>query len=88
MAKIHIFNPLAGPVVYSNDGHILGGGEHREVDALDEHGKHCVDSGYLTIIDDEPEADKEAPAKATRRKTSPKDESGEDSGASEGPDGN
>jgi hypothetical protein len=80
MAKIHIFNPSSGPVVYSIDGHILGGGEHRDIDALDKHGEHCVQCGYLVVIEDA------APAKAAPKRSAAKDESG--AGASDESGGN
>lgn len=88
MSKITIFNPLSGPVVYSLDGRVLGGGERVEVDSLDDHGKHCVEFQYLTVLDDgEPEAE-EAPTKTARKRGAAKDESEPDSGASEGSGGN
>jgi len=90
-----IFNPLNAPVVYSDDGHILGGGERREVASLDQHGKRALAHGYIIILDEddteenaaateeEEDSGKEdaAPARASRRtpKAKAKDE---DSGAS------
>lgn len=87
MAKIHIFNPQTGPVVYSEDGRILGGGEHREVDVLDKHGKACVKRGYLTVIeDDKPQDESEdAPAKAARRSSAKAKSDDVASGASDQP---
>lgn len=92
-----IFNPLNSPVVYSDDGHILGGGERREVDKLDKHGERALKHGYIIILDEEDTEENTAaseeeeasgkedaaPARASRRgsKAKPKDE---DSGASDG----
>lgn len=90
-----IFNPLNSPVVYSDDGHILGGGERREVDKLDKHGERALKHGYIIILDEDDTeenaapAEKEeasgkeddAPARASRRAPKAKAK-GEDSGAS------
>lgn len=89
MAKIHIFNPLTGPVVYSRDGRVLGGGEHREVDTLDARGQVCVARGYLLIIEpEEPQGEpKSAPAKAARQGAAKGKSDDTASGASDGSDG-
>jgi hypothetical protein len=91
-----IYNPLSDPVVYSNDGHILGGDERREVEALDEHGKRSVDRGYIVLLDREKteeetaSTEEEPPGKVAQTsgrgraaKTKAKEE---DSGASTGSD--
>lgn len=46
-AKVTLWNPGPTPVVYSEQGHILPGAEHREVDALDAVGKQAVADGLL-----------------------------------------
>jgi hypothetical protein len=95
-----IFNPWNSPVVYSNDGHILGGGERREVESLDKHGERAVKHGYIVILDEEesqedPAATEEeeapgkedaTPARASRRSSKAKAKD-EDSGASTGSEG-
>lgn len=94
MAKIHIFNPTTGPICYSNDGRIIGGGEHAEVDSLDAHGERAVKRGYIVIMD-QPEDEtasgddeaKDVKAKPSGRKAAAKDESSKDSGASDQPNG-
>jgi hypothetical protein len=55
-----IYNPLSDPVVYSNDGHILGGDERREVEALDEHGERSIAHGYIVLLDQEKTEEEEA----------------------------
>jgi len=56
-AKVTLFNPGPTSVVYSNQGHILGGAERRTVDPLDEVGKRAVSEGLLV---NESEAAKDA----------------------------
>lgn len=46
-SKITLFNPTQMPVVYSDDGRVLGGGERIEIDRLDETGAEVVKQGYL-----------------------------------------
>lgn len=46
-AKVTLFNPGPSPVVYSNQGHILGTAERRNVDALDPVGAAAVTQGLL-----------------------------------------
>jgi hypothetical protein len=82
MGKIEIYNPANSPVVYSNSGHILGGDDRVEVDALDEHGQQCVANGYLVVMsdgaEDEPkniEAKDSAPPSKPARRSSAKDKS-------------
>jgi hypothetical protein len=58
--KITLFNPSAMPVVYTDQGHILGGGERCEVDALDETGRTVVKQGYLLDQSDEGERTEQA----------------------------
>lgn len=48
-----IYNPGSSPVVYSEDGKILGGDDRIEVGKLDKHGRRAVDHGYLLILDEE-----------------------------------
>jgi hypothetical protein len=45
--KVALFNPGPTPVVYSDQGHILPGAEHRDVDSLDEVGLRAVAEGLL-----------------------------------------
>jgi hypothetical protein len=56
-AKVTLFNPGGSPVVYSEQGHILGSAERREVDPLDAAGKRAVAEGLLV---NETEATKDA----------------------------
>jgi hypothetical protein len=91
-----IYNPGNSPVVYSNDGKILGGDERIEVASLDKHGKRAVAHGYIVILEEEqtedeavsteeegaPGKEDDTPARAARR-TAPKTKAkGEGSGAS------
>jgi hypothetical protein len=96
-----IFNPNNSPVVYSDDGHILGGGERIEVSALDKHGKRAVAHGYIIILDEEtaeenaaateeeeaPGKEDGTPARASRRSSKAAKAKDEDSGASAGSEG-
>jgi hypothetical protein len=45
--KVTLFNPTAAPVVYTDTGKILAGGERCEVDELDNAGRTVVEHGYL-----------------------------------------
>ena len=96
-----IFNPLNTPVVYSDDGKILGGGERIAVDSLDKHGERSVEHGYIIILDGEQDAEEAAsaeeeeasgkddptPARAGRRAAAKGKPKDGDSGASTGSDG-
>lgn len=96
-----IFNPHNTPVVYSNDGKILGGGERIEVASLDKHGERALAHGYIIVLDgddaeeeaatteEEDASGKEdaAPARASRRTSTKGKAKEEDSGASTGSDG-
>lgn len=53
--KITVFNPTTAPVVFTEDGRTIGGGERREVDALDSVGQHLLDSGGLIDVTPQPE---------------------------------
>lgn len=55
-SKITLFNPSIVPVVYTDDGRIVAGGERVELDKLDESGQRAVDRGRLVneTKDDEP----------------------------------
>lgn len=87
-----IYNPGNSPVVYSDDGKILGGDERIEVASLDKHGKRAVAHGYIVILEEEQAEDEtasteeeEAPGNPARtaRRTAPKTKAkGEGSGAS------
>jgi hypothetical protein len=89
-----IYNPSNSPVVYSENGHILGGDDRIEVDALDKHGKRAVDHGYLIVLEEEkaeedqadeaPGRDAAASPASTRAKASKAKPKAEDSGASTG----
>jgi hypothetical protein len=46
-AKVTLYNPGPTPVVYSEQGHILGSAERREVGVLDESGARAVAQGLL-----------------------------------------
>lgn len=45
--KVSLYNPGSTPVVYTTTGHVLGGDERIEVDALDEVGQRAVGHGYV-----------------------------------------
>jgi hypothetical protein len=55
-SAVVLVNPETTPIVYSQDGHTLGGGERREVDALDAVGQRAVDAGLLisTSVTEDP----------------------------------
>jgi hypothetical protein len=91
-----IYNPGNSPVVYSDDGKILGGDERVEVASLDKHGKRAVAHGYIVVLDEEkteeegvtteaeeaPDKDANAPAQSGRRTSSKTKAKAEGSGAS------
>jgi hypothetical protein len=79
MDTIHIFNPSTGPVVYSLDGHVLGGGEHVYVASLDSRGERAVKRGYIVIIEGWLASEEVGGTKARR---SVRDETAKGSGAS------
>ena len=96
-----IFNPTDMAVVYSEQGHILGGGERREVDQLDKHGQRSLDNGYIVRMDEDEEsgdataeaettgeAEMTPPSKSGSRKRSTAAKNDGDSGASDESDGN
>lgn len=91
-----IYNPGNSPVVYSDDGKILGGDERIEVASLDKHGKRALAHGYIVVLEGE-QAEEEtasteeeeatgkggdAPARAGRRAASKTKAKDEGSGAS------
>jgi hypothetical protein len=64
--RVTLFNQSGAPVVCSDEGHVLGAGERREVSTVDDAAQSAVDSGYLLVETPEPEpetavADKAAP---------------------------
>jgi hypothetical protein len=93
-----IYNPNNSPVVYSEDGRILGGDDRIEVDSLDRHGERALAHGYLMVLDEEkaeeeaapaeeedaPGVDANAPAKPARRPSAKGKAKDGDSGASDG----
>lgn len=48
--KITLFNPAHTNIVYTEAGHILGGGERHEVDHVDEVGQRLIDAGELLDV--------------------------------------
>ena len=46
-AKQILINPGSSGVVYTADGHSLGGGERCEVEGIDDVAKAAIDNGYL-----------------------------------------
>lgn len=53
--KVTLFNQSGAPVVCSDEGHVLGAGERREVSTVDEAAQSAVDNGYLLVETPEPE---------------------------------
>jgi hypothetical protein len=56
------FNPTDGPVVIDDEGHVLPGLEHGDVDSDAAEVQAAVEQGRLILADDEPEPP--APAQA------------------------
>jgi hypothetical protein len=67
-----LINPGNTPIAYSDQGHVIGGGERRELDTPDEVGQGLLDSGHLIRVDEpEPDPDSKEAGKAARRTASP-----------------
>lgn len=60
-----LINPETTPIVYTEEGHVLGGGERCTVDRPDEVAQRAVEHGLLisesAAKEPEPEADAEKP---------------------------
>lgn len=54
-----LINSGRSGVVYSEDGHSLGGGEHIDLPDLDGVGKAAVKAGYLRVVTVSPPASSE-----------------------------
>jgi len=54
--KIIVFNPTSSPLVYTEDGRSLGGGERCEVDRIDAVGQGLIDTDALIDVTPVPES--------------------------------
>lgn len=46
---VTLFNPWSTPCVYTDDGKIIGGGEHAVVDAVDATGCNAIKEKWITV---------------------------------------